>query len=578
MQLKRILDSINLELNNLAGQKKISDILLQLNGRRNKKLEKFLIDFIHIGINITNYIANFASSASAKRPIKEYYNILFKVWGQRNYVISNEDEFLGLISAAYFTLHSFLLLAITNTPTARDAKAYGETLLQKITKLLGDKISSQLNMKISKQIKGKKITLIDFNRDYKTGLNKIWNDILKLQPPSKSIDKQIFGFNSFPPVWFDPIPPPPYKSTDELILKQEYAEKTFRRVKKMDEFKKAKPSEKPDESHLYDVWFGTNRSLVQFDDPSKGFNNERDADGVVHYGICKVEVPITHKFGSIGTPFWKRWIHFEFTDDHLKLKRITPFISEDNFLIELSEQLMSLEELDRSVLVYIHGYNTSFEEAALRSAQIGFDLKVPGVTAFYSWPSKASLKDYTADIARVEASEKQIAEFLVSVATRANANRIHIIAHSMGNRGFARAIARITSDATNISGVRFGQIILAAPDLDVDLFKQLAIAYPQISERTTMYVSAKDRALGMSSWLQDSDRAGFTPPLTIINGIDTVEVTNIDLTILGHGYYAEAEPVLYDIKELIDANKPPNKRLRIESKIKDEHHYWIIRA
>jgi esterase/lipase superfamily enzyme len=190
----------------------------------------------------------------------------------------------------------------------------------------------------------------------------------------------------------------------------------------------------------------------------------------------------------------------------------------------------------------------------------------------------AEVEGYPADIARVEASEKQIAEFLTAVANGAGAHRVHVIAHSMGNRGFARAVARITSHAAASARVRFGQIILAAPDLDVDLFKQLAMAYPLISERTTMYVSARDKAPALSRWLQDSDRAGFTPPVTVIDGIDTVEVTHIDLTLLGHRYFAEAEPVLYDIKELIDDDTPPDRRLRIEPRVQGGVRFWSIRA
>lgn len=41
----------------------------------------------------------------------------------------------------------------------------------------------------------------------------------------------------------------------------------------------------------------------------------------------------------------------------------------------------------RNLFVLIHGFNVSFEEAAVRAAQIGYDLKVPGEMAFYSWPS-----------------------------------------------------------------------------------------------------------------------------------------------------------------------------------------------
>ena len=213
---------------------------------------------------------------------------------------------------------------------------------------------------------------------------------------------------------------------------------------------------KPEEAHLYEVWFGTNRALIDPADPAKGFANQRDALGTVHYGTCSVEIPRTHKFGSTGTPFWKRWLRLEFTDDHLKLRKISPLDSDGDFLeLAAGEDRRAQTEAERGVLVYLHGYNTTFEEAALRAAQIGLDLKVPGATAFYSWPSMAEVKGYPADIARVEASETQIADFLTAIATKADARRVHVIAHSMGNRGFARAIARITSSPAAASGAAF---------------------------------------------------------------------------------------------------------------------------
>jgi hypothetical protein len=89
-----------------------------------------------------------------------------------------------------------------------------------------------------------------------------------------------------------------------------------------------------------------------------------------------------------------------------------------------------------------------------------------------------------------------------------------------------------------------------------------------------MYVSARDKALGLSKWLQDSDRAGFTPPVTIVPDIDTIEVTDIDLTLLGHGYYANAEGVLRDIYELLNFNAPPEKRAR--TRFAPEKKYWTI--
>jgi esterase/lipase superfamily enzyme len=322
------------------------------------------------------------------------------------------------------------------------------------------------------------------------------------------------------------------------------------------------------QAHMYDVWYATNRRTN-----GHGFDNQ--VDKVMHYGVCAVEVPKTHSFGSIGRSWWKRWLKLEFSDDRLKIVRKIESSSEDQFFGDIAEEIAGLDEKERQVLFYLHGFNVSFEEAAIRAAQIGFDLKVP-ITAFFSWPSKASVDAYFADADRIAASEQQITDFLIRLAGQ---GIVHIIAHSMGNRGLARAIQRITISASHQAGIKFGQIILAAPDIEAGLFRDLARIYPEISTRTTMYVSARDRALGMSKWLQDSDRAGFTPPVMVVPLIDTVEVTNVDLTLLGHGYYAEAESVLYDIKELLEHNSPPERRIRLTAAAgAGGSAYWTIGA
>jgi esterase/lipase superfamily enzyme len=326
---------------------------------------------------------------------------------------------------------------------------------------------------------------------------------------------------------------------------------------------------------LYKVWYATTRAPVDPADPSRGFTNLDG--GTVRFGTCTVQVPKTHQFGSTGTTLYRRVLRLRFSDDHLKIVERTA-IDPTEFFTSLRGQLADLEEADRVLLVYLHGYNVSFDEAAIRAAQIGFDLKVPGATAFFSWPSVGSTRAYLADINRIAASETQIADFLTHASTATGARAVHIIAHSMGNVGLARAIQRITAKATARGGVQFGQIVLAAPDIDVPLFRDLAAIYPSISEHTTMYVSARDRALGLSRWLQRSDRAGYTPPVTVVPEIDTIEVTDLDLTMLGHAYYAEAAPILYDIDALLRYNQPPSQRLRLEPAGDPTAPYWKIRA
>lgn len=328
----------------------------------------------------------------------------------------------------------------------------------------------------------------------------------------------------------------------------------------------------PEGSHVYPVWYGTNRASVDPKDEKKGYTSNRDS--INHYGKCLVVIPKSHQFGSVGSAWYRRWLK---GDDRLWVKEVVP-LTEDSFLNDIRDTLTKQNPSDRSLLVYIHGYNVTFEEAAIRAAQIGFDLKVPGVTAFYSWPSQGTLDGYGADYDMVQISEEDLSRFLVKMAKDSNADRVHIVAHSMGNQALLRALYRSTAQAAITSGIKFGQIFLAAPDVDVDLFRQLANVYPRVAERTTMYVSVKDNALGFSSWLRkDRPRAGYTPPITTVDGIDTVEATSIDVTILGHSYFAEAAGILYDMNDLLIHNTPPERRPRlIQRTTSAGAPYWSV--
>jgi esterase/lipase superfamily enzyme len=196
--------------------------------------------------------------------------------------------------------------------------------------------------------------------------------------------------------------------------------------------------------------------------------------------------------------------------------------------------------------------------------------------AFFSWPSQGTLAGYSADEATIEASEEAIANFLRGFATESGARRVHVIAHSMGNRGLLRAVQRLVANAQQATGVRFGQFILAAPDVDRAVFLDLARAYRGMAARTTLYISDKDKALEASSWLHEFPRAGYAPPITVAPDIDTVHVGNVDLTVLGHGYVADARDVLHDVHDLIRYGAPPGSRMGLREQISDGVRYWAI--
>jgi esterase/lipase superfamily enzyme len=321
---------------------------------------------------------------------------------------------------------------------------------------------------------------------------------------------------------------------------------------------------------IYPVWFATNRKA---NPGGGGFGSDRA--NAITYGHLDVSVPDAHRFGETGTGFLKHLLRFDFRDDVLRVQRVEKQ-DRDTFFAEIRNVMQNVPESNcpPEALVFIHGFNVTFEDAAIRSAQIGVDLRIlPGGTGFFSWPSKGDVRAYPADEATIEASECAIAEFLIDFTSNCGAKKVHLIAHSMGNRGLLRALQRIAANAEAQSKVKFGQIFLAAPDLDRDLFLDLAYLYPKYSERTTLYASNGDLPVHLSSKIHDAPRAGYFLPYTLAPNIDTICVPDFDIDLLGHGYFAQAEALLYDIGDLIRTNETL-PRQRIEAMKENGQDLW----
>lgn len=323
---------------------------------------------------------------------------------------------------------------------------------------------------------------------------------------------------------------------------------------------------------VYPVWFGTNRAP----DGRGGFTSERHPQTTL--GRVLVHVPRAHRFGETGSPFWKRLLRFDLRDDRLRVQAVAARDSAA-FFAEVGAALEAARESGDGpqALVYLHGYNTGFEDAVIRAAQIGFDLKVPGATACFSWPSRGTVAGYPADEATIEASEGAIARFLTDFAAGCGDAKVNVVAHSMGNRGLLRALQRIAAGAGTRGGVRLGQVFLAAPDIDRGLFLDLAHLYPSASERTTLYASDGDLAVHASAQLHAAPRAGYFEPYTAAPGIDTVAVPDFDLDLLGHGYFAQAEALLHDLYSLMRHGEPPERRQRLEPAFAGGVSFWRLR-
>lgn len=323
------------------------------------------------------------------------------------------------------------------------------------------------------------------------------------------------------------------------------------------------------DNRLVRVWFATDRKPIKSNNLLERFSAYQSSDDMT-YGVCNVFIPESHKPGSTGTAWWRRWIRLQ-PDDSLKLRGMQALPS-DVFWADFSDKLQTWwNTSERNVFLYIHGFNVSFEEGAIGAAQIGYDLKIPGEMAFYSWPSQGNASGYIADEANITASVKHIAQFLHELSERSGAERIHIFVHSMGNRGFLSALERLVAlDRPKLS---LGQVFFCAPDEDARTFKDKVTAFPHQGENRTLLVSPQDNAVFASKEIRGGlDRVGFVPPVTIIDGIDTIEVGGFGLLELGHSYFAQAEPVIHDLREAIATCRKAAER-GIPQPFKD--HFFI---
>lgn len=329
----------------------------------------------------------------------------------------------------------------------------------------------------------------------------------------------------------------------------------------------------PDPAKTYDVvpvFYGTDRA-VQPDPNRLQFSSERGH--TLQLGRAMITVPLIHKVPHIERPwlieipYFKIKVYEEKEDPakHFTVQEISS-LTEDQMLALVRAQLAKSKTFKDHAFVFVHGFNTTFDNALYRTAQIAYDLKFDGVPFLYSWPSGGGVASYTYDHGSVEQAEPTLTEFLNMVIQKSGAKSISLIAHSMGNELLLRVLQQIKTKIP--PGVVISQVILAAPDVDRDKFNIIAREIRNFAKGVTLYAASNDRALGYSQRFWGGvPRAGDVPkdgPL-IIPGVDTIDVTAVSTDALGlnHSGYAENPALLDDVKALVEFGvRPPDKRLK----------------
>ncbi|OQX05900.1 MAG: hypothetical protein BWK76_26850, partial [Desulfobulbaceae bacterium A2] len=186
------------------------------------------------------------------------------------------------------------------------------------------------------------------------------------------------------------------------------------------------------EPGLVQLYFATNRKAVAAE---KGHFGTEEDPGIT-YGLAQVTIPVdVHQQGHVEQPGW--WQPFP---DKQDTRRYVVLGDTEQLNPTVFCKRLGQESGTRDLLIFLHGYNVTFEEAAQRAAQLAYDLQFGGRLLLFSWPSLGSLPGYLADEERAAAAAAPLHELLQLLA-EGPWGKVHLLAHSMGNRVLLSGLA-----------------------------------------------------------------------------------------------------------------------------------------
>lgn len=263
-------------------------------------------------------------------------------------------------------------------------------------------------------------------------------------------------------------------------------------------------------------------SRLRSEDSSEFFSGERSQ--VMGLGNVDVTIPPNHQLGKIEQPTSGK------SDilTHFTIARPVIYENSSAFSANINAALAERPAGERSILAFVHGYNTSFSSALLRMAQFVNDTGFQGVPVLFTWASRGRALDYVYDINSALQARFYLME-LASIMAGTNAESFSVVAHSMGNLATLEAMTGLARQGFTPTA-DLNSVILAAPDVDFDLFEEYIKDLGTIKERIYVLVSKDDRALTLSRRIAGGvSRVGAADPDTLAAlGLKVVDLSLVD--------------------------------------------------
>lgn len=273
--------------------------------------------------------------------------------------------------------------------------------------------------------------------------------------------------------------------------------------------------------------------------PGQIYTGERSRD--VTGQIITVSIPPSHQPGRLEWP----------SDKNPDPQKEFAALSVEAATPEKAWAWFDQQHTDGRLLIFVHGYNVQFADAVFRLAQIRKDLPVIAAPVLFSWASGGELLGYNYDKESATYARDAFEMVLNRAIASERVSRITILAHSMGSWVTMETLRQMSIRQGKLPD-KIADVVLASPDLDLDLFEQQFLSLGEKRPFFTFIVSSDDRALGISKRLaRGKQRLGAIDPskepyrsrIEATPGIRVIDLSKVKAGGARHSKFAESSEI-----------------------------------
>lgn len=229
------------------------------------------------------------------------------------------------------------------------------------------------------------------------------------------------------------------------------------------------------------------------------------------------------------------------------------------------ERLLSDRKNDapNGPLMHIHGYHIDFEKGCRRATVFKENVGLENRFLWFSWPSDGTLHNYARDEVNLFWSVPDLADVVATLHDQFGSGNVDLSGHSLGGRGLTLALYEIAGTRPDL---RFGEVVLLAPDIDFEVFRKLLPRIHPLARSITIYTSDSDQALAVSEQLHGYPRLGTSGnDVESLVGVEVIDTSDVPMrSASGHLYHIYSKEVGRDLDRLLNKSETAAARQNLE--------------